>query len=116
MTDTTPELPGPPWPWPGCDPTPDPITAWVQYEDGSLGSITVTGGQLPELARPGRLITQAEFETLNAAMSAAHTSRLQDMAEEETARQTREYQDLRKAGIPEETARRLSGYTGSATA
>ncbi|WP_413808102.1 hypothetical protein [Streptomyces sp. OE57] len=110
------EIPGIPWPWPWPDyePNPQPVKAWVQYEDGSLGSLIVTGGNLPELSRPGRIITEDEYNRLTAAIAEAHTARLEAMAEEEAARQEREYQDLTAAGVPEPTARSLSGYTGPA--
>lgn len=107
-----PELPWP-WPWPD-DPNPVPVKAWVQYEDGALGSIIVTGGTLPELARPGRIITEDEYNQLALEMTQAHTARLDAMDAEDAARQAREYADLLMAGIAEETARRLSGYTGPA--
>lgn len=99
--------------WPGEPPT-EPIRAWVLYDDGALGQITVTGGQLPELARPGRLITAEEYNRLTVTMADAHAARLEGLQAADTARQEREYEDLVQAGIPEETARRLSGYTGPA--
>ncbi|MGP4091508.1 hypothetical protein [Streptomyces sp. KR55] len=101
-------------PWPDFEPAPEPVKAWVQYEDGSLGSITLAGLELPVLARPGRVITQDEYHRLSAEMTDAHTARLKAMEDEEAARQVREFRDLTTADIPEETARRLSGYTGPA--
>ncbi|MFB7496102.1 hypothetical protein ACFC09_15645 [Streptomyces sp. NPDC056161] len=114
MTD----LPDFPWPfpWPDHEPNPTPVKAWAQYEDGSLGAVTVTGGELPALARPGRYIPHDEYQLLIAEMTATRNARLEAMGEEEAARQTREYNDLTKAGITEETARRLSGYTGPGAA
>lgn len=101
-----------PWPWPGGGPAPAPVRAYVAYDDGSLGSITVTGGKMPPLARPGRVVTLDEYTRLTTAMTEAHTARLQAMAVEDAGRQEREYRDLTEAGIGEATARRLSGYEG----
>lgn len=112
---TVPDFPWP-WPWPDWEPNPKPVKAYVRYEDGSLGSITVTGGKVPDLARPGRLIPVEEFNRLTTAMTEAHTARLDAMAAEDAERQVREFRDLRAAGIREETARRLSGYEGPADA
>ncbi|MEU7323439.1 hypothetical protein ABZ682_23235 [Streptomyces griseoviridis] len=103
------------WPWPEVmQPHPEPQTAWVQYDDGCLGAISVTGSEVPELARPGRFISQAEYEELATEMSGAHAARLEALDAIEAERQAAEYAELRAAGIPESTARRLSGFTGKA--
>ncbi|MET9818351.1 hypothetical protein [Streptomyces sp. NPDC006355] len=112
MTD----LPNFPWPWPDYEPPEEPVTGWVLYDDGSIGSISVTGGKLPVLGRPGRLITKEEYERLTAEMTAAHTARLEAAEAEAAARQAREYRDLTTAGVPDATARSLTGYTGTTAA
>ncbi|MGW4731851.1 hypothetical protein ACWEQC_22255 [Streptomyces shenzhenensis] len=102
----------PSFPWPDDGPAPEPTEVWVLYDDGALGSITLSGLHLPVLPRPGRVITRDEYDRLSAQMADSHAARLKTMDDEEAARQVREFRDLTAAGIPEETARRLSGYTG----
>lgn len=109
MSET--QLPGL-WPWlGGGDPGPE-TRRWVQYEDGTLGRITTTQRGEPVLARPGRLLTQGEYDVLLTAMRAAHDERVAALKGADAARQVRAYRDLVSAGIPEATARQLSGYTG----
>ncbi|MFF4755544.1 hypothetical protein ACWD5R_32045 [Streptomyces sp. NPDC002514] len=106
MLDGLPDFPG----FPGT--TPDPVKGWALYDDGTLGSLTLFGCGLPELPRPGKLITKQEYDRIHAEMMDAHAARLQEMEAVDAARQEREYRHLTEAGIPETTARSLSGYTG----
>ncbi|MGW0086555.1 hypothetical protein [Streptomyces sp. NPDC003393] len=103
-----------PWPWPGDGPAPEPVKHWVIYDDGVTGQLTVTGDGPPVLSRPGRLVTQEEYEAHRAQMQAAHDERIAELQAAETAEALRQFQDLRAAGIPEATARQLSSYTGPA--
>jgi hypothetical protein len=99
-------LPGlPEWPWPdGDDPTtpPKPTTHYVQYPDGHISQITATGAE-PVLAEGAKLLTQEQYEETRAQMLEAHEARLTEL-------------QAGAVGLPEATARSLSGYTGQAVA
>ncbi|HLL36317.1 MAG TPA: hypothetical protein VK545_21095 [Streptomyces sp.] len=97
---------------PGAQPIGEERTYWVIYDDGSTGQITATGESEPDLTRPGRLVTQEEYEARLEEIRAARAAHLEELLEAEAAQQLAEYRDLRAAGIPDATARRLSGYTG----
>ncbi|MET7720705.1 hypothetical protein [Streptomyces mirabilis] len=113
-----PGLPDWPWPWPdGDDPTtpPEPTTHYVQYPDGHISQITATGAE-PVLAEGAKLLTQEQYEETRAQMLEAHEARLVELQAGEEAAQLQQYKDLRAVGLPEATARSLSGYTGQAVA
>lgn len=93
-------------------PAPKPEKRWVVYDDGVLGELTVQAGATPVLSRRGRLVTQEEYETRRAAMTAAHEDRLAGLRETEAAQRLQQFKDLHAAGIAEATARQLSGYDG----
>ncbi|MEV6740464.1 hypothetical protein AB0N14_27340 [Streptomyces sp. NPDC051104] len=96
------------------EPAPKPTTHWAVYEDGALGEITVTGDKPPVLSRPGRLVTQVEYQALLTQMTALQDARLAQLRADETAQQLAAFSDLLKAGLSEATARSLSGYLGAA--
>ncbi|MFF3367070.1 hypothetical protein [Streptomyces misionensis] len=115
-----------PWPWPGHDgdgddggdqPAPQPRNFWVVYEDGVIAQLTVTGdGSDPVLSRPGRLITEAEYQVLQAQMLADQEARLAELLAAEEAQRLQDYTALIAVGIPDAVARSLSSYTGQAKA
>ncbi|MFE6549638.1 hypothetical protein ACFVHS_14765 [Streptomyces sp. NPDC057746] len=100
-----------PIPLPGFEPAPEPRKHWVQYEDGTLGQLGVIGDEEPVLARPGRLITEAEYDRLRAEMTVAHNQRVTELLAAEDLQQRQDYEDLLALGIPEGMVGRLSGYT-----
>ncbi|MDX3260847.1 hypothetical protein PV336_16645 [Streptomyces sp. MI02-2A] len=100
-----------PIPLPGFEPAPEPRKHWVQYEDGTLGRLGVAGDEDPVLPRPGRLITEVEYDRLRTEMTAAHNQRVAELLAAEDLQQRQDYEDLRTLGIPEGMASRLSGYT-----
>ncbi|MFF4900407.1 hypothetical protein [Streptomyces sp. NPDC001068] len=107
-----------PWPWPddGLEddqPAPQPVVSYVQYEDGTLARMTTGPGVEAGLSRPGRLITEAEYDKLRGEMDDAHHAAVDALKVADQERQARAFQDLVGAGIPEATARTLSGYEGS---
>jgi hypothetical protein len=91
---------------------PVPITLYVVFADGVLGRITTHEGLEPVLAEGVKVVPQPVWEALKAQMTEQHEARLAELeaAEEETRRQ--QYEDLRAVGIPESSARSLSGYAG----
>jgi hypothetical protein len=91
-----------------------PQTLYVQFPDGTVGQLTVTGDLAPALTEGAKFVTQEVFEELRGRMREQHDARLAAMhaEEKEAARQT--YEDLRTIGTPDATARTLSGYDGPA--
>ncbi|GAA2945916.1 MULTISPECIES: hypothetical protein [Streptomyces] len=91
-------------------------TIYYRYENGSYSERTVSGETDTEIvAPPGATeVTEAEYRDGVAALDAARAAENSAMeaADQERARQS--YDDLVAAGIPDETARRLSGYQGPA--
>ncbi|MFE0763673.1 hypothetical protein [Streptomyces smyrnaeus] len=89
-----------------------PNVYYVIYDDGSLGRIEVWSDDPPRLSKPGRIVDEAEYQAALDEMRGNTVARVQTLRDEDYARQEAEYDDLRTAGIPERTARRLSGFTG----
>lgn len=96
----------------GFEPAPQPTIHHILFPDGRLSQITVTNGQEPVLVDGAKLVAPEVYEELRAKMRAAHEARVTELlaAEEDARRQ--QYEDLRGVGLPEATARGLSGYTG----
>ncbi|MTE20264.1 hypothetical protein F0L17_14330 [Streptomyces sp. TRM43335] len=88
----------------------DEQTYYVIYDDGSVGRIVTDTGTEPDLAKAGRFVSQAEYQ---AAVDALDAEREQQQAEEEAMRSAQakaDYEALVAAGVPEDTAARMSGY------
>ncbi|MGV2914530.1 hypothetical protein [Streptomyces alfalfae] len=84
---------------------------WVIYEDGSVGHVATTGGA-PELAKPGRLVTEAEYQERAGQLAADRQAYLDALAAEDLARTRAAYEAFLAASFPEAVARQMSGYTG----
>ncbi|MDH6489685.1 hypothetical protein [Streptomyces sp. SAI-127] len=108
------DIPG--LPLPDFEPAPEPTIYHVLFPDGVLGRVTVTGSQKPVLAGGAKLVTQEVYDMLRAQMLEAHEARVAEMLAAEEDVQRQQYEDLRAVGIPETTARSLSGYGGQAAA
>ncbi|MGC4947690.1 hypothetical protein ACLQ2N_16030 [Streptomyces sp. DT224] len=91
----------------------EPVTYWVLYDDGSVGRIESTTGE-PELNQPGHFVTEAEYQQRVAELEAANAEWIAEQQAADVARQREDYLALIEAGVPETTARRLSGYEGEA--
>lgn len=85
---------------------------YVLFEDGSVSRMTSTTGEAPPLAKPGRFVDQAEYDARYAELQAARAEYLAQLQAEDERRTREDYLALRAAGVPEATARRLSGYEG----
>ncbi|WP_037870683.1 hypothetical protein [Streptomyces sp. SPB074] len=87
-------------------------TFWVLYEDGSAGRIqAVTGGDAPPvLAKPGRVVTEEEHTAYVAKLATRRDTHLAEERSRAQARCQEDYEALRTAGVPEATARRMSGH------
>ncbi|MFI2434633.1 hypothetical protein [Streptomyces sp. NPDC018693] len=89
-------------------------TLHYRTADGVLASRMVTGEQAepPALPEGATALTEAEYADALADVQAQHEEYGQQLVQEAEANQQADYEALRAAGIPEATARRLSGYSG----
>lgn len=99
-----------------ADTVPEPRTYWVIYDDGSAGRAEVVSAddEPPVLAKAGRLVTETEYDAYVAGLAAEREEHLAEVRAQEEAQAREDYEALRAAGVPEATARRMSGYTGPA--
>ncbi|MGW3447362.1 hypothetical protein [Streptomyces sp. NPDC001076] len=88
------------------------VVSYVIYEDGTAGRIEVTAGAMPELPRPGTMVTEEVYQAKVAALEELAVKAVADLEAAEQARARADYTALVLLGLGEETARRLSGYTG----
>lgn len=91
-------------------------TIYYQYEDGSVAHRVTTGGAKPATPEGATEISEEEYRAALAAIEDANRERAEERRAEEQARAKADYEALLAAGIPEETARRMSGYTGPSEA
>lgn len=96
----------------GAEVAGDAVEYWAVYDDGSVGRITVTNGQEPVLGKPGRLVTEEEYRGRLEEIQAVRDQARADQEAADLARTREDYLALRAAGVPDATARRMSGYTG----
>lgn len=96
------------------EPVVEPVTYWVLYDDGSASRIESTNGE-PVLTSPGRLVTEAEYQARVEELEAANAAEIEAIQAEEENRRREDYEALLAAGVPDATARRLSGYQGEGT-
>lgn len=102
------------FPIPTDEPEAEPVTYWILYEDGSAGRVQTTTGEEPILTKPGRFVDEAEYTAVFDALRAANEAHVAQLQAEDEQRTREDYEALRAAGVPEATARRMSGYTGPA--
>lgn len=93
------------------------ITAYYQHEDGSVSRrvARVPAGQQDSVQPPpgAQVIDEATYEQLLTQLTEASEQARQQAAQEQDAQRHTDYQALLALGLGEDTARRLSGYTGS---
>ncbi|MDX3237197.1 hypothetical protein PV392_16265 [Streptomyces sp. ME03-5709C] len=102
------------FPIPGDDPETEPVTYYVLYEDGSAGLITSTTGQEPVLTKPGRLVDEADYTSVFQTLRVANEEHVAELQAEDEQRTREDFEALIALGMPEATARRMSGYEGPA--
>lgn len=92
----------------------EPLVFYVIYEDGSLEVLTVIGdaNAEPVLNKPGRIASKIEYDQYLRVLEEQHAIYLAEMAAREQQLLKADYDALIAAGIPEATARRITGYTG----
>lgn len=86
-------------------------TYYVLYDDGSASLITSTTDEEPPLAKPGQFVDRATYETRAAELRELREDHAAALQAADQQRAQEDYDALLAAGIPEATARRLSGYT-----
>lgn len=92
-----------------------PQTHWVIYDDGSTGRIELsTSDGPPVLTKAGRFVTEAAYTERLGHMHAAREARLAAEQAAQEADAHDDYNALVASGIPDATARRLSGYQADA--
>jgi hypothetical protein len=81
------------------------------YPDGSVGARTVIG--VDEVTHPDGvvLLSREEYDTRLAAIEAQREADAAEIRQREETERRTDYEALLAAGIPEATARRLSGHT-----
>ncbi|MCC9686849.1 hypothetical protein [Streptomyces sp. MNU103] len=92
------------------------VTQYFRTSDGVLASRTTSGAveeppPLPEGATP---LTEEEYTDELAAVEAARQEHAEELVAEDTANTRTDYLALLDTGVPEASARRMSGYTGPA--
>ncbi|PSK57990.1 hypothetical protein B0E38_01835 [Streptomyces sp. 111WW2] len=91
---------------------PETTTFYVLFDDGSASLMTSTTGEEPPLPKPGRFVDQTEYEERRDAIRAEREEYVAELQAEDERRTREDYEALIATGVPEATARRLSGYTG----
>lgn len=91
-------------------------TLFYRTAGGMLASRTRTSdsGEAPALPAGATPLTEAEHADARAQVLADHAEYVDGLVAAAEANQSTDYQALRALGVPEETARRLTGYTGAA--
>ncbi|MEV5929901.1 hypothetical protein ACPCSG_26960 [Streptomyces cellulosae] len=87
-------------------------TLYYRTAEGSLVSRVVTGGGEPALPDGATALTEEEYLAALADVEAARQAHADELVAADEANQLADYQALRASGIPEATARRLTGYDG----
>lgn len=92
----------------------EPVIFYVIYEDGTLEVLTVVGDPdaEPVLNKPGRIASKIEYDQYLRILEEQHAIYLAEIAAREQQLLKADYDALIAAGIPEATARRITGYTG----
>lgn len=87
-------------------------TFYVLFDDGSASLMMSTTGEEPPLSKPGRFVDRDEYEARQDEIRTAREEHVAALQAEDERRTREDYEALIATGVPEATARRLSGYTG----
>lgn len=90
------------------------VTFYLIYEDGSVESQTVPDvpGVAAFLSKPGRVAGKVEYDQYLAKLEEQHAIWLSETHAREQQVKKDDYDALIVAGIPDATARRITGYEG----
>lgn len=91
-------------------------TLYLKYTDGHLGTITSSVWDDTDIPVPegAEAIDEATYDALKAELDAAAAQDEADAAAADSARQKADYDAMIALGLPDEMARRLSGWQGAA--
>ncbi|WP_406321883.1 hypothetical protein [Streptomyces sp. NBC_00519] len=95
----------------GVAPAGETAVYYVLYEDGAVGKIETDAGGEPLLAHPGRLVSESAYLARLSVVEEESAAFLAELETGDQARTLADYTALTALGLPEETARRLSGYS-----
>lgn len=87
-------------------------TLYIRYPNGTVGALTVGDGVSTDLDPDATVITADEYAAYLESLQQASAVMEAEMREAEQEAVSADYAALRAAGVPEATARRLTGYTG----
>lgn len=87
-------------------------TIYYQFENGSVAERTVTGSGAVTPPEGATEVTEEEYRTARVAIEEANGQRRQERQAEERAQMKADYDALRALGVPVDTARRLTGFSG----
>lgn len=87
---------------------------YFKRDDGALGSLTVSGDGAagPKLPEGAALLSKAAYTRALTGIERGREAHRETVRVQEAAQVRDDYAALRGAGIPEGTARRLSGHAG----
>ncbi|AXE76020.1 hypothetical protein [Streptomyces atratus] len=83
---------------------------YYRYADGSVSEREYSGDGEPDVPEGASEITQQEYEEAKAALDAEQAEHVAAIDAEAQERARQDYEALIAAGIPPETAARMSGY------
>jgi hypothetical protein len=89
-------------------------TLYYRTAGGLLTSRVISGEDVetPRVPEGATVLTEAEYAEALAAVQAERAAYAQQLTETDQANQEADYSALIAAGVPDSTARRLTGYTG----
>lgn len=92
------------------------VTLYYRTAEGALVSRVITGEDVEAPSPPdgATLLTEEEHAAALADVEAARRQHAEELVAADEANQRADYEALITTGVPEATARRLSGYTGPA--
>ena len=82
------------------------------YDDGSIEQQRIEGADDPILSKPGRLVSEEEYQQALSVLVEHHADMVTSLETAEQQSIRSDYETLIATGIPEGTARRLTGYVG----
>lgn len=97
---------------PGTQTIPATTRHYVLYEDGSAGLIETNSGDTPTLTKPGRTVSEEEYRSHLNGLVEQRAEYLAGLLAGDEERTRGDFEALTAAGIPDATARRMSGYQG----
>lgn len=92
------------------EPAGETTVHFVLYDDGAVGKIETEESGEPLLGQPGTLVTEGQYLARLAVIETETAGYTAALEAEERARSLADFTALTALGLPEETARRLSGH------